>query len=371
MHIGFLQTRFAATDIGGAEIHTENLARSLQNRGHKVTIHTARPPERRSGIDDLDVYEYKVPLHKNPVEEFSLAQHAWEDLTKCDVVTLTDDSAWRGVDFPVPTVMVFHFVWHGWIEKNRPLTSILTTKPQAILYRWMEKKIVSKADRIVSISPNMYKDIERIEENEEKIISISNGVGINRFRPAKEKYDQFTVHFQGRLIDLKNPDLLVEAANLSEKPWNLTIGGTGPLEDRLCDLIRTHELEERVTLLGYLDENELVERYRRSHVYALPSTYEGMPLAVLEAAASATPIIASPRAATDFVDDEIGWVVDPNPETLAKLLDRLYRSPEEVRHRGRNARERAEQYSWQEISGQYEELYNELLSDESKESKTS
>lgn len=360
MRIGFLQTRFAATGTGGAEIHTEHLARALEARGHTVTICTARPKERRPYTPDLDVREYPVPLHKNPVEELMLAHRAWDDLCECDVVTLTDDSAYRGVDLPVPTVMVFHFVWHGWLAHNKPLANILVTKPQALVYSWMEHKIASNVDRIIAISSNMFEDITRIGDFSGKIESIPNGVNIEKFHPSAQKSDTFTIHYQGRLIDLKNPDVLIEAAKLSDRPWHLTVGGTGPLEEHLQELVDKYDLSERVTLLGYLEEDDMIDRYQHSHIYTLPSTYEGMPLTVLEAAACGTAIVASPRAGTEFVDDSIGWTIEPDATTLANKFDELYDQQNEVLRRGRNARSKAEHHSWENIAKEYETLYRQL-----------
>ncbi|MFB6227482.1 MAG: glycosyltransferase family 4 protein [Halobacteriales archaeon] len=360
MHIGFLQAYFSRSSIGGGEHHTERLARALEQRGHEVTIFTDAPNERRKGIDDLDVREYPTPAKLNPINELSLAQRAFEDMQACDVVTLSDDSAWRGVDLPVPTAMVFHIVWHGWVERHRPITRILREKPQALLYRHMERKICRKADAIVSISPNVRDDILLVGTVEDKLIDIPNGVDIERFSPVEDSYNEFTVHFQGRLVEMKNPGLLVEAAYSSEENWRLLIGGDGPLREKLEARVGEYGLEDRVEFIGYVPDKELPERYARADVFALPSDYEGMPLTVLEAAASGTAILASPRAATDFVTDEMGVVVDPDADAIAGALDELARDPDRVARMGKAARDRVEDYSWAAIAEQYESLYEDL-----------
>lgn len=361
MHVGFLQAYFARSLVGGGEIHTEQLARALEDRGHRVTIFTDEPVERRTSIDDLDVREYPTPAKVNPVTELALAHRAFGDLQECDVVTLTDDSAWRGVDLPVPTAMVFHIVWHGWVERHRPRTRIVREKPQAILYRQMEKKICRKADAIVAISPNVREDILLIGAAEDRIVDIPNGVDVERFAPIHEHYSEFTVYFQGRLVEMKNPGMLVDAARQSEVDWQLIVGGDGPLREQLAARVSEYGLQERVTFLGYVSDEELPDRYARADVFALPSEYEGMPLTVLEAAASGTAILASPRAATDFVTDEMGIVVDPDPTVLADAIDELARAPDRVARMGSAARDRAETYSWGSIAERYEALFEQLV----------
>lgn len=360
MDIGILQAYFSREQVGGGEIHTQQLTRALEDLGHEVTIFTNEPETRRSGIDDLQVREFPVPVELNPVTELSLAHRAWEELHDCDVVTLTDESAWRGVDVAVPTVMIFHLVWHGWVHRHGPLFRVLRRKPQALLYRWMERKITCKADAVVAISPNMAEDIARVRDVGQRLHRIPNGVDIQRFTPKADKYETFTVHFQGRLIEMKNPGVLVEAARQSSGNWRLTIGGDGPLREDLERKVVEYGLTDRVEILGYVPDDELPERYARSHVYALPSDYEGMPLTVLEAAASGTAVLASPRAATDFVDDTCGWVVKPAASEIASILDQVERDVETSIEKGTVARSKAETYTWRSIGKQYEKLFQQL-----------
>jgi glycosyltransferase involved in cell wall biosynthesis len=364
MHVGFLQAYFSRESVGGGELHTEYLARALEDRGHEVTIHTDEPETRRGGIADLDVREYPTPAKVNPVTELALAQRAFEDLQMCDVVTLTDDSAWRGVDLPVPTAMIFHIVWHGWVHRHRPLTRVLREKPQALVYRWMERKIARETDAVVAISPNVREDILRIGgagDLEERLVDVPNGVDGERFRPREERAGRFTVHYQGRLVGRKNPGVLVEAARLSEGDWQLTIGGDGPLREELAERIDECGLGDRVGLLGYVPDEDLPGRYARTDLFALPSDYEGMPLTVLEAAASGTAVLASPRAGTDFVTDAMGVVREPDASVLAETIDGLAADRERVTAMGAAARERAEEYAWEAIAERYERLYEPLV----------
>lgn len=363
VHIGFLQAYFSRSCVGGGELHTERLARALEDRGHEVTVFTDKPDEHRSGIEDLQVREYPTPLKLNPVNELTLAQRAFSDLQECDVVTLTDDSAWRGVDLPVPTAMIFHIVWHGWVKRHRPLRQVYREKPQALLYKQMERKICRRSDAIVSISPNIREDILLVGDFADKIIDISNGVDTDRFSPvAGTSDDNFTVYFQGRLVKMKNPHLLVEAAAHSDEGWRLVVGGDGPVRDKLEQLVNEYGLANRVKFLGYVKDVRLPDQYAGADLFTLPSDYEGMPLTVLEAASSGTAILTSPRAATDFVTDEIGVVVDPDAETIARTIDTLSRSPRQVTQMSKAARARAEQYSWSVIAKKYEALYEKLIS---------
>jgi glycosyltransferase involved in cell wall biosynthesis len=359
MKIGFLQTYFAESSAGGAELHTEKLARELKERGHNVTIFTDKPQEDRKVLD-LEVRKYPTLAKFNPITHLALGYQAHNDLKECDVVVLTDNSAWKAVDIPVPTVMVFHVVWHGWIQRNN-LLKLLTKKPQVLPYAVLERKIASKVSHIVSISPNIEEDISTIKRSS-KITHIPNGVDIDRFHPKNKATSDgdVVVYFQGRLVDTKNPDLLLKAAIQSEENWKLMIGGKGPLYDKLQSKIMEEGIEDRVELLGYVPDSELPRRYAEADIFALPSDYEGMPLTILEAAASGTAILASPIAATNFVTEEIGAIVDPDIYDIKNTLDRLSSQPRKLTKMGKNARIKSERYSWKNIALKYENLFQRI-----------
>ncbi len=360
LRVGLLNAYFLRPNPGGGELHTEQLARALERRGHEVTVFTDEPRERRP-VEGLDVRTYRTPAKLNPVNELALARRARPALRECDAVVLTDEAAFDAVTLDVPTVMVFHLVWHGWVARTG-LARTLREKPQALLYRAMERRIAREADAVVAISGNVREDIERVGgADPERLHDIPNGVDVERFHPdAADRAGRFTVHFQGRLVGMKNPDLLVEAVARSAGDWRLTVGGDGPLREDLERRARAAGVADRVDLLGYVPDEDLPATYARSHVYALPSDYEGMPLTVLEAAAAGCALVASPRAATEFVTGEVGRVVEPDPDALASALDDLAADPETAARLGAAARERAEGYSWDAVAGQYESLLASL-----------
>jgi glycosyltransferase involved in cell wall biosynthesis len=360
LSVALLNAYFLRPNPGGGELHTEQLARALRRRGHEATVFTDEPAERRP-VEGLDVRTYPTPAKLNPVNELALARRAAPALEGYDAVVLTDEAAWHAVRLDVPTVMVFHLVWHGWVARTG-LARTAREKPQALVYRAMERRIAREADAVVAISENVREDIERIATADpDRIHDIPNGVDIERFHPdAADRTGRFTVHFQGRLVGMKNPDLLVEAVARSEGDWRLTVGGDGPLRERLARRAREAGVDDRVELLGYVPDEELPATYARSHVYALPSDYEGMPLTVLEAAAAGCALVASPRAATSFVTEEVGRVVEPGADALARTLDELAADPERTARLGAAARERAEGYSWDAVAGRYESLLRSL-----------
>jgi glycosyltransferase involved in cell wall biosynthesis len=96
----------------------------------------------------------------------------------------------------------------------------------------------------------------------------------------------------GRLEPQKNPLLLLRAfAALDDPRTHLVMLGEGTLREQLAGHIRKHGLENRVHLLG--KRNEVAECLAASDVFVLSSSWEGNPLAVMEAMAAGLPVIGT------------------------------------------------------------------------------
>ena len=102
----------------------------------------------------------------------------------------------------------------------------------------------------------------------------------------------------GRIDREKNPLLLVEAVAVLEQKhpgrYRLAWAGMGPLEDAIRRRAAELGVSERIDLLGFVPfGSELLDRYRRAHVFVHVSFTEGVPAVLIEALASGTPVVAT------------------------------------------------------------------------------
>jgi starch synthase len=102
--------------------------------------------------------------------------------------------------------------------------------------------------------------------------------------------------------------------------------------------------------LGILSQDEVVRYMQESHVLVLPSLLEGFGLVIPEAMATGMPVIASDHsAAPEIIREGVdGFVLKPDDvDGLAEKLESLMADRKRSADLGRNASERAEEYSWQ------------------------
>jgi glycosyltransferase involved in cell wall biosynthesis len=100
----------------------------------------------------------------------------------------------------------------------------------------------------------------------------------------------------GRLVPQKGFDILTEALQkiASQVPQLFClIIGEGDDKDKISAQIRSAGLEDRIRLVGYMDRQRVLSVLKSSDMFVMPSRYEGTPVALLEAAALACPILAS------------------------------------------------------------------------------
>jgi glycosyltransferase involved in cell wall biosynthesis len=160
-----------------------------------------------------------------------------------------------------------------------------------------------------------------------------HGVDLERFNDTSSLHGiVLQILAVGRLCEKKGFDVLVRAATKLNYPFNLRIVGGGPDEQKLKDLISTHNLRDRVTLCGPMDHNSLPAEYSRAEIVVAPSIVDGngdrdgLPNVVLEAMASARAVVASNVGdiASAVKDGVTGILTEPgNSEGIAEALNRL------------------------------------------------
>lgn len=141
--------------------------------------------------------------------------------------------------------------------------------------------------------------------------------------------DALTCLAVGRLVRIKGYDVLIAAMKeaAQEIPHlACVIIGEGEAHEELTRQIETAGLQGRVILPGYLPRESILSALASCDIFAMPSRYEGTPIALLEAGSLACPIIASNAGGMPELvsHEEHALLVPPeDPHALAQALIRL------------------------------------------------
>jgi L-malate glycosyltransferase len=149
----------------------------------------------------------------------------------------------------------------------------------------------------------------------------------------------------GRLVPQKGFDILIEAfAKIASQVPELycLIIGEGEDKEKLTGQIRTAGLDSRVRLLGYQDRAKAMSILKSSDIFVMPSRYEGTPIALLEAAALARPILAACAGGIpELVTHEQHAYLVPvqDPDALAQGFVKLALERDDAQRLGQSAQQ--------------------------------
>ncbi len=173
-----------------------------------------------------------------------------------------------------------------------------------------------------------------------RIVSIHNGISKDAPLSAPETNGVVRLVCVARFSPQKSQSLLVRALERVDVPWHLTFIGDGPLEDEVRRMVAERGFNGRVDFLGARDDVESI--LARSHIFVLPSNWEGFPLTILEAMRAGLPVIASDVGGVReaVVDGATGYLIPrDDAQLMAERLRRLI-SDSRLRHTlGKRARE--------------------------------
>lgn len=155
--------------------------------------------------------------------------------------------------------------------------------------------------------------------------------------------------FVGRLRIRKGVEVLLEALGELRRRFPsavLKVAGDGEHRDRLESKAAELGLGPSVVFLGTCGAARVRTLLKGAVALVVPSTYEGMPLVVLEAMEAGVPVVASRVSGIPevVVAEETGWLVPPeDPPALAGALAEVLADPDEAKRRGGAGRRRVEE----------------------------
>jgi glycosyltransferase involved in cell wall biosynthesis len=255
----------------------------------------------------------------------------------------------------------------------RMITSARNCQGIGALRDWANRLAFRASDAIICNGEAVRTFVQRhYRAPADRCVVIYNGVDLTRFHPRAPEPAAAggsrgpLIVTVARLVPQKDLGLFVEAAAGLHREFpaaRFAVIGDGPSRDELAALARARGLGDAVQFLGA--RGDVPELLRAADVFWLTSAVEGTPNVVLEALASATPVVARDvGACAEIVEHgSVGYLVparDPDPFVRHTLP--LLRDPARARAMGRAGRTLVERrFSLARMVRETETLYRSVL----------
>ena len=319
---------------GGAESQVHVLARSFRRRGWDVGIVSMLPSE--SSLVDLEGEGIRVA---------TLGLRTGVPDPRGAIRLLRLLRRWK------PDVLHAHMVHANLLARlTRPLTrtpvliSTIHNENEGSQWRYRAYGLThGLSDVTTAVSTRAVEEsIKRGAAPARGIVLMPNGISIDAYRPdiaarsrAREALgltDEFVWLAVGRLTEAKAYPDMVDAFLQVNAQWpnaRLLIAGIGPLDELLNERIQAAGMADKVTLLGL--RSDIPELMQGADGFVMSSAWEGLPMVLLEAGASALPIVATDVGGSRdaILDGTSGYLVPAGrPQELARAMRTVMELPD-------------------------------------------
>ena len=166
-----------------------------------------------------------------------------------------------------------------------------------VIHKILRKYIISNANSYIASSSRSMENQVSYGANAEKITISPLTVNTKKYLYKKENKiinEKIKLLFVGRLVEIKGIDILIDImSKLNRDNYELNIVGDGYLLTDLEKKIDNYGLKNNIFFRGYLEGEELLQYYRMSNLFILPSLSESFGLVILEAMCNSLGIICS------------------------------------------------------------------------------
>jgi glycosyltransferase involved in cell wall biosynthesis len=325
---------------GGAEMLVDSLRDELRSR-------------------DFEVDVVALPFHWPSRAELLKGSLAWRLVNlneaagkRIDLVIATRFPSYL-VKHPNKVVWLIHQLRQAYDLLGTSYSDFAASQPRDAkaleMIRAMDRRTLAEARAVYTISGNVADRLRRFNQIEAEVLYPPPKLD-PLYHPGDFGDYIFTL---GRLDPLKRFDVLVRAMKHTETPVRCRIAGTGPEREALAELVARLGLQQKVELLGWLDDGAVVEQYAGClGVYYAPYD-EDYGYVTVEAFKAAKPVLTTADAggvlelAADGVN---GFVCAPDsPREIGLRIDALYRDRARARAMGVAGQEKVRGITWDRV----------------------
>jgi len=383
--------------IGGSVRVVYEQWKWLTARGHKVHILTREEQVKKGYKQSRDILEWKYPVNnKNPItfliSTLRNSNKLFNDLSKkytFDFINFHQPlSAFsflrsNGSD-NLRRIYTCHSLSFEEFQSRNPrpagLLNFFIYQVHIFIRKYFESVALKRSDLIVVLSQFTAKRLGTVYGiPREKICLIPGGIDLERFHPNNDDGDSrkclnipsdrvilFTVRNLVQRMGLANlitalQDVVKKAPNI-----HLILGGEGPLKGSLLSLTNKLGLNDYISFVGFITEEQLPMYYQAADIFVLPTKeLEGFGLVTLEALASGLPVLGTPVGGTKEILEKLDpsfLFSDSEPDSMADLILEKYHTIKENPQVWKSVSNRCRKfvennYSWEKNTDSIEKAF--------------
>ena len=378
MKITFV-TPFFYPVMGGAENHVFYLAQELIKKGHEIEVFTS-DLDRKGKIKELEetyqgikIRRFKTLFRIGDFSSFfpsvmKSIKESDSDIIHMHCFRHPFNSAAFSTNKPV--ILTPHYP-----EYPKELRKKSTRFLIALFDKLIGKSVLKRCNKllvITEIEKEWLKDKFKVPED--KITLLPNGIpksylkkrNPETFRKKlKLKKDKLMILSLSRLHKSKGFDQVIRIAGKFPKAKFILAGVDGGFRGELEYLVKKLNLNN-IIFTGELSEEEKLQAYSASDIFIHPSHFEGFGIVVLEAFSQQTAVLTSNQGGLPWVVQDSGLIFeDYNLEDLQNKLQQLLSNKKLREDLTKRGRKRVEQFTWEKLGNNLEEIYKEVISNTS------
>lgn len=360
--------------LGGAEVQTQRLVRQWLDSGHAVETAGHRS---RAGIRDLGGHRLRVHC-LTVIRRFGAVVRAISYFLSLTFLLLRRQNRYDLIYCRFLSEAALSIV----VLKDLGLVALpLVSTPASAgaggdvalirslpLTGYLVGLVNRHCNAINIIATAIGDELDLLGINVGRISAIPNGVDYPAMETRSMVAQPRRLLFTGRLTHQKGIDILFHALHgIPERKddYRLALAGNGDEKNTLKTL--AYELGLDVKFLGERNHGSIWSLLGESDVFLLPSRYEGLSNAALEAMAAGLPIVVTRcQGIDDYIDPETGWVcaaddVEALTDSLIKMLDT---PPQTLLAMGSRSRRIIDEiFPIREVAQRYIQLFEDVLQD--------
>ena len=288
-------------DIGGPASFVPKISNFLIENGHNVKIICLAEVENNHTEDNLDVIRIKRS-NSLPIRWVKTIYQIVKNGKKSDLIFVNG----LGIESTIANLLlkkqlirkiVGDPVWERAYNLKKTTESFdefqnnkhsFLIEVQKLLRNWS----INSTEIVITPSDHLKSFISGLGFSN-KILKINNGVDITDIKKTNIHKADVNLLIISRLVVQKNINIVIEAIGLlDDRNLKLSIIGEGGEFSKLESLIHDLSLQNRVQLLGKIDNNKISQFLLAADIFIQASDYEGLPHSVLEAINYEVPILS-------------------------------------------------------------------------------